>query len=163
MRVSTIVAAAENNAIGKDGAMPWHLPDDLKFFKTHTSGHPVIMGRKTFDTLKKPLPGRTNIVLTRDKNYKADGVEVYHSIDKAVERAKQIDDDEIFIIGGAKIYEQALDYYDRVYLTRVHSSFEADAFFPELNMNDWQIVEETFHPADDRHNYSFTFFILDRA
>lgn len=162
MKISSIVAASENNAIGKDGGMPWHLPDDLAFFKKHTSGHPVIMGRKTFDTLGKPLRNRANLVLTRDVNFQVDGAEIFHDIEQAIEKAKQLDSEEIFIIGGANIYKQSMDYCDRIYLTRVHSTFEGDAFFPELNMDEWETVYEEFHAKDERHAAAFTFYILER-
>ncbi|MEX2589969.1 MAG: dihydrofolate reductase [Chitinophagales bacterium] len=162
MKISSIAAVSENNAIGKDNDLMWHLPDDLKFFKKHTLGHPVIMGRKTYDSMGKPLPKRSNIVLTRDKNFNAEGVEVFHDIATAIDRAKEIDGEEIFIIGGANIYKQSLDYCNRLYLTRIHAPFDGDVFFPEIDESKWKTIEKEFHPTDERHAQAFTFYILER-
>lgn len=151
--INIIVAADENNTIGKDNDLIWHLPDDLKFFKQKTSGHPIIMGRKTFESVGRPLPNRTNIIITRDKNYQVDGCVVVNSLDEALSTTE---DEEVFIVGGAEIYKQALPYTDRVYLTRVHDSFDGDRFFPELG-SDWEEVESILHPIDEKHVHAFTF------
>ncbi|MEX0811817.1 MAG: dihydrofolate reductase [Chitinophagales bacterium] len=163
MKISSIAAVSENNAIGKDNDLMWHLPDDLKFFKKHTLGHPVIMGRKTYDSMGKPLPKRSNIVLTRNENFKAEGIEIFHDIKAAIDFAKTLDQEEVFIIGGAKIYEQAMPFVDRIYLTRVHGHFDGEVFFPELNKDEWKISSQEYHPADEKHALPFTFFILERA
>ena len=151
--INIIVAADENNVIGKDNQLIWHLPDDLKFFKQKTSGHPIIMGRKTFESVGKPLPNRTNIIITRDRNYSADGCTVVHSLEEALAAANG---DEIFIVGGAEVYRQAIPLADRVYLTRVHHIFEGDSYFPVLS-DDWKEIESTPHPKDEKHVHPFTF------
>lgn len=151
--INIIVAADENNTIGKDNDLIWHLPDDLKFFKQKTSGHPIIMGRKTYESVGRPLPNRTNIIITRDKDYTVDGCVVVNSLDEAFSVAN---DDEIFVVGGAEIYKQALPVTDRVYLTRVHDIFDGDRFFPELG-DEWQEVESVLHPIDEKHVHAFTF------
>lgn len=151
--INIIVAADENNTIGKDNDLIWHLPDDLKFFKQKTSGHPIIMGRKTYESVGRPLPNRTNIIITRDKDYAVDGCVVVNSLDEAFSVAN---DDEIFVVGGAEIYKQALPVTDRVYLTRVHHTFDGDRFFPELG-DEWQEVESVLHPIDEKHVHPFTF------
>lgn len=151
--INIIVAADENNTIGKDNDLIWHLPDDLKFFKQKTSGHPIIMGRKTYESVGRPLPNRTNIIITRDKDYTVEGCVVVNSLDEAFSVAN---DEEIFVVGGADIYKQALPVTDRVYLTRVHHTFDGDRFFPELG-DEWQEVESVLHPIDEKHVHAFTF------
>lgn len=152
--ISMIVAADENNVIGKDNQLIWHLPDDLKFFKQKTSGHCIIMGRHTFESVGKPLPNRTNIIITRDKNYKAEGCKVVHSLEDALELAKE--DDNPFIVGGEQIYRLALPIADEVFLTRIHHEFEGDRHFPELG-EEWILTESIPHPKDEKHEYSFAF------
>ncbi|WP_245693472.1 dihydrofolate reductase [Salinimicrobium catena] len=159
--LTMIAAAAENNALGKDNDLVWHLPDDFKRFKKLTTGHHIIMGRKTFETFPKPLPNRTHIVITRKKNYQKEGAIVVHSLKEALDLAK--DDPQPFIIGGGEIYELALPEADKIELTRVHGTFEADAFFPEFDENNWELVESSFHPTDENHNYSFTYLTYRRA
>jgi len=149
-----IVAADENNVIGKDNQLIWHLPDDLKFFKQKTSGHCIIMGRHTFESVGKPLPNRTNIIITRDKNYTAVGCKVVHSLEDALELAKE--DDNPFIVGGEQIYRLALPMADQVFLTRVHHEFEGDRHFPELG-DEWIETESIPHAEDEKHQYAFTF------
>ena len=151
--ISIIVAADENNVIGKDNDLIWHLPDDLKFFKNLTSGHPIIMGRKTFESIGRPLPNRTNIIITRDTAFQADGCVVVHSLGEALGKTKNQD---VFIVGGEQVYRLALPKTDRVHLTRVHHSFDGDRFFPELG-KEWVEVESNEHPEDEKHPYSFTF------
>lgn len=158
--VSAIVAAAENNAIGKDNQLLWHLPNDLRFFKRTTTGHPVIMGRKTYESVGKPLPNRRNIIITRQTGYAVEGAEVVHSLTEALESCTG--EAEVFVVGGAEIYDQALPVVDRIYLTRVHAVLSADSFFPELDEREWLLVSAESHPADSRHAYSYTFGIYER-
>lgn len=153
--VTMIAAAGENNALGKDGDLVWHLPDDFKRFKKLTTGHHIIMGRKTFESFPKPLPNRTHIVITRDKNYNKPGCIIVHNIEDALKIAES--DPQPFIIGGGEIYKLALDHTDKIELTRVHGTFDADAFFPEFNTSKWTLTHEEFHEKDERHNHAFTY------
>jgi dihydrofolate reductase len=153
--ITLIAAAAENNALGKDNDLLWHLPEDFKRFKQITSGHYIIMGRKTFESFPKPLPNRTHIIITRQKEYLADGCLVVHSLEEALEISPQ--NEEIFIIGGAQIYKQALPFADKIDLTRVHIELDADAFFPEFNTSEWNLVFSEKHFKDEKHQYDFTF------
>ena len=159
MILSSIVAMSENNAIGKDNDLPWRLPDDLKFFKKTTLGKPVLMGRKTFESLGKPLVNRLNIVVSTQKDLQLpDGVLLYNDLDAAIERMQQEDTDEGFIIGGGEIFKQSMNIIDRVYLTRVHTTIEdADAFFPHMDHTHWMLTWEEPHDKDEKHAYSFTF------
>lgn len=159
-KISLVVAVSENGGIGKDNQLLWHLPNDLKFFKKVTSGHTVIMGRKTFESIGRPLPNRRNIVITRQKGLKATGIETATSITEAISLAKE--EEELFIIGGAEIYKQTLPLADRIYLTKVSTHLDADAFFPTLNLEEWRIVEQEDHSADEKHAFSYSFMILDR-
>lgn len=158
--VSAIVAAAETGAIGKENKLLWHLPDDLRFFKRTTSGHAVIMGRKTYESVGRPLPNRTNVVITRQKDYKLEGAEVVHSLEAALEACA--DEKEVFIVGGADIYRQALPVADRVYLTRVHADLEGDSYFPRLDNVEWALQSAEHHGSDDRHAYAYTFEVYER-
>lgn len=160
--LTIIVAAGENNAIGKDNDLIWHLSDDLKRFKSLTNGHHIIMGRKTFESFPKPLPNRTHIVITRQEGYKApDGVIIVNNMDDALDAARQ--DQQPFIIGGGEIYKQAMPLADRLELTRVHHSFEdADTFFPDIDTRHWKEVQSDFREKDDKHKYAFTFFTYQR-
>jgi dihydrofolate reductase len=160
MIVTAVVAIAENHAIGKDNQLLWHLPKDLKHFKAITSGHTIIMGRKTFDSVGKPLPNRRNIVITRSKRLQIDGAEVVNDLDSALQLCKE--EGEVFIVGGAEIYKQAMEQTDKIYLTVVHASFEADSFFPEIDLNIWQETASERHEADEKHQFSFTFSTLER-
>jgi dihydrofolate reductase len=157
MTISLIVAAATNNAIGHNGQLPWHLPADMRFFKNTTWGMPVIMGRKTYDALGKPLSGRLNIVITRDPGWQQAGVRTANSLEQAVQIAKTEQFKETFVIGGGEIYRQAISIADQVYLTRVHTVAEGDAFFPELDPSEWQLVHDDAVAADDKHAYAFNF------
>lgn len=150
-----IAAAAENNALGKDNEMVWHLPNDFKRFKQLTTGHHIIMGRKTFESFPKPLPNRTHIIITRQKNYHPENCIVVSSMEEAIEKAPENQD--VFVIGGGEIYTLGLPFADKIELTRVHARFEADAFFPALNADEWQLEKEEFHPKDEKHNFDFTF------
>lgn len=153
--ISMIVAADENNTIGKNNELIWHLPDDLKFFKKMTSGHAIIMGRRTFESVGKPLPKRVNIIITRDANYTQDGCVVVNSLEDALKEASKTDENP-FIVGGEQIYRLALPIADTVYLTRIHHKFEGDRHFPELG-EEWKEVESISHSIDDKHKYAFTF------
>jgi dihydrofolate reductase len=152
-----IAAAGESNELGKNGELPWHLPDDFKHFKKSTTGHPMIMGRKTFDTFPKPLPNRRHIIITRDRDYKVShpDCEVVHSLSEALSAVSG--EEKAFVIGGGEIYRQALPYATAIELTRVHGRFEADTYFPDLNPKRWQLVRSEYHPRDARHAYDFTF------
>lgn len=158
MRISIIVAASENNVIGRDNDIPWHLPDDLKYFRKKTEGHPIIMGRKTFESLPNgALPKRKNIVVTRDGSYKAEGAQVASSLEEAIMYAHQDQyNDEIFIIGGAEIYKHAMSLANYLYFTRVHAWIKGDKVFPEIG-SEWEEVVREDHPADDRHQFACTF------
>ncbi len=160
--LSAIVAMSENRVIGKDNKLPWHLPADLKHFKEITTGHFIIMGRKTFESIGKSLPNRTNIVLSRDGTFQALGCQTLGSIDDAIDQAKSAQQDEIFIIGGAEIYRQLLPNVKRLYLTIVHSHFDGDAWFPELNAAEWREVSRERHPPDEKNMYAYTFVIMER-
>lgn len=155
--LSIIAAAAENNALGKDNDLLWHLPDDFKRFKKLTSGHKIIMGRKTFESFPKPLPNRTHIIITRDLNYTVDHIDciVVHSMREALQLLKE--DSLSYIIGGGEIYKLGLEYANQIELTRVHGSFKADTFFPDFDESKWQLINEEYHPKDERHNYDFTY------
>lgn len=150
-----IAAAAENNALGKDNEMIWHLPDDFKRFKQLTTGHHIIMGRKTFESFPKPLPNRTHIIITRQKDYNPENCIVVGSMKEALEKTPENED--AFIIGGGEIYNLGLPFADKIELTKVHADFEADAFFPEINPEEWKLENEEFHPKDEKHNFDFTF------
>lgn len=158
--ITMIAAAAENNALGKNNDLVWHLPDDFKRFKNLTTGHPIIMGRKTFESFPQPLPNRKHIVITRNENYRANGAVVVNSLEKAIEMAKE--DPQPFIIGGGEIYKLALPKADKMELTRVHANFEADAFFPEIDESEWELTAQEFHPNDDKHQYAFTYLTYER-
>lgn len=160
--VSAIVAAAENNVIGKDNDLLWRIPEDFKHFKSTTMGKPMVMGRKTFESLPGLLPGRPHIVVSRS-GFEAQGVISAASLEEGLEKAKEIAEDEIFIIGGAQIYKQALEQglVDRLYLTRVHRSYEGDAFFPEIDQSQWRLVSEERHEGDP--DFSFMTLSLNRC
>ena len=162
MIISIITAIGRNNEIGKKGNLLCHLPADLKHFKEITSGHTVIMGRKTFESLPKgSLPNRRNIVISRNIGLKIEGAEVYPSLDYAF--IKLINENEVFIIGGAQIYEQALPIADKLYFTKIHADFqEADAFFPKIDFSVWREISREFFPADEKNPYSFSFLEYER-
>lgn len=155
-RLIIIAAAAENNALGKDNDLVWHLPDDFKRFKALTTGHKIIMGRKTLESFPKALPNREHIAITRDPNYTPKfPCTVVHSLEQAIDL---VDDNETaFIIGGGEIYKQSMAVATDMELTRVHDTFEADTFFPEMDADQWRLVKEEHHPKDDRHQYAFTY------
>ncbi len=165
MIISLIVAADERNAIGKGGDMPWRLPDEWAYFRDTTMGKPVIMGRKTWESLpesRRPLPGRRNIVVTRQEGYSAPGAEVVPGVDEAVKLAST-SSDEVFIIGGGQLYGYGMEIADRLYLTRVHTEIDgADAFFPDVDFLEWRLVSSVKHPADERHAHAFTQMVFER-
>ena len=159
--LTLIVAVSENNVIGKDNDLIWHLKTDLKRFKALTSGHCIILGRKTFESFPKPLPNRTHIVITRQHNYKApEGVIVVNALEDAIKKAKH--DSKPFIIGGGEIYKQALNVVDTIELTRVHHNFEGDTFFPILSETIWEETTRIFHEKDDLHKFDFSFITYKR-
>ncbi|MGB3343463.1 MAG: dihydrofolate reductase [Aequorivita sp.] len=151
-----IAAAGENNELGKDNDLLWHLPDDFKRFKKLTSHHFIIMGRKTFESFPKPLPNRVHIVITRDRNYGKEEAVVVYNMEEALEKAKS--DKEVFIIGGGEIFKMGLKVADKIELTRVHGTFkDADTFFPEFPKDEWKLISEEKHEKDGRHKYAFTY------
>ena len=161
MKVSIIVAMAANGVIGRDNQLPWHLPADLRHFKQTTMGKPILMGRKTWESIGRPLPGRLNIVITRDSTYSAAGCEVVNSIDAAITAAGERD--EVMVIGGAELYRQVLPYTDTIYLTRIHEAFEGDTRFPEIRNTEWHQVERVDHEADEKNSHDYSFIRLERV
>src|SRR5690625_2384575 len=159
MIISMVAAAGENNALGKDGKLLWHLPHDIKRFKKITMGNPVIMGRKTFETLPNPLPGRKNIIITKNKDYKAENCIIAHNLEEAIEKAKEVaQGNEICIVGGGEIYKQGLPFSNKIELTRIHHNFnDGDAFFPELDYKNWNLQSDFYHAKDIKHKYAFSY------
>ncbi|MDQ6608878.1 MAG: dihydrofolate reductase [Bacteroidota bacterium] len=162
MILSLLVAASENNLIGKDNQLPWYLPGDLKYFKNLTWGMPILMGRKTFESIGKALPGRKSLVLTRNKKWLHDGVEAVHSIEEAVTKAESLGVKEIFVIGGAEIFKTALPDSNRIYLTRIHQQFDGDTYFPELSGHEWQLTSSRYCEADEKNAYNHTYQVWER-
>jgi dihydrofolate reductase len=160
--LSHIVAASENNVIGSKNELPWNLPNDFKYFKNKTWGMPVIMGRKSYESLKKALPGRINIVVTSKTNWHPEGIFVVNNIDNAIEKAKESDVKEIFIIGGGEIFKETIEMVSRIYLTRVHAIIEGDTFYPEIKKDQWKLVDEQPFPADEKHSYAYTFEVWEK-
>ncbi len=160
MRLSAIVAMASNRVIGSNNQLPWRLPADLKRFKQLTMGHTLLMGRKTFESIGRPLPGRTTIVITRQRGYAPEGVKVTHSVDEALALAQG--DDEIFIAGGAELYAQTLDRLDRLYLTRIERDVPGDTRFPEVDLSTWKRTEQEHHPAPTPEALPYTFLTYER-
>jgi dihydrofolate reductase len=164
MVISLIAAVSKNRIIGKNNDLPWHLPDDMKYFMQTTKGHHVIMGRKNYDSIPekfRPLPNRTNIVVTRQKGFKAAGCIIVHSIEEGIELAKKNNEHETFIIGGAEIYKLGFQISQRLYLTEINAEIEGDTFFPEFNKQNWKETSRIHHQADSRHAYSFDFVIYE--
>lgn len=162
MIISLVVAAANNNAIGKEGKLLWTLPNDMKFFKNVTWGMPVVMGRKTFESLGKPLAGRKNIVITRQSGWKAEGTVVVKTIDDALFVAKETDAKEVMVIGGGEIYKAVFEKAKRIYITRVDAEFEADTFFPIIHPDQWHLVSQKNHEADEKNAYNYSFQVWER-
>ena len=167
VKLSLIVAVAENGVIGKDNDLPWKLSSDLKYFKATTMGKPIIMGRKTFQSIGKPLPGRVNIVITRDASFAVEGVITAHTLEMALEVGKSLAEargvDEVMVIGGAEIYALTLPDADRLYLTRVHGEVAGDAFFPSLNPDDWLEASQNRFTATDKDSHDYSLQVLDRV
>lgn len=159
--ITIVVAMGLNNEIGAENQLPWHLPNDLKHFKEITSGHPVIMGRKTYESIGKPLPNRTNIVISRKKDWFEEGILIVGSIKEAIKFAKKIDDD-ICIIGGGKIFEQTMDLTDRLEVTIVETNVDADTFFPKIDSKIWQIIDEECFDKDEKNAYNYRFQTYER-
>jgi len=165
MLISIIAAVAENNVIGKDNQLLWHLPADMNYFKEKTIRHCVIMGRKSYESIPKkfrPLPNRTSIVITRQKNYNASETIVVGSMQEAIKKAKQKWQDEIFIIGGAEIYKLALPIAHRIYLTEVHQQFDGDVFFPEIDKNSWKEISRIDFKSDEKNKFNYSFCVLEK-
>jgi dihydrofolate reductase len=163
MKITLIAAMAENRVIGRDNALPWHLPADLARFKQRTEGHVVIMGRRTFESVGRPLPNRRSIVITRKRNFHPPGAEIARSLAEALERARESKQDEVFILGGAEIYALALPDVDRLELTIVHADVSGDTFFPECDLSEWTLIDQQRHEADDRHAHAFSFRTYERG
>ncbi len=160
MTISLVVAASINNVIGSDGGLPWHLPDDLRHFKRLTTGKPVVMGRRTFESIGRPLPDRRNIVMTRDPDYAAAGCEVVSSVSEALDLVGHAE--EVMVIGGGQVYRDFLARADRIYLTRVRANVEGDTYFPEIDAAGWQLVSSEHHAADAKHDYAFDLMVFER-
>ena len=167
MKVSLIVAAAKNRVIGRNNNLPWYLPNDLKYFKQATMGKPIIMGRKTYDSIGKPLPGRPNIIITRNPAFNAEGVSIAHSLNDAIAQAEDLafinGSEEVMIIGGAQIYAESLSIADRLYLTEVHASVDGDAFFPEYDARDWEEKVREDFSAVAPNPYDYSFVVYDKV
>ena len=162
MTISLVVAASENNAIGKNNQLLWHLPNDLRFFKNITWGMPVIMGRKTYESFNKLLPGRFNIVITRQADWKAEGVIVAKDLQSALQKASETNCNEVFVIGGGEIYKWAIDIADKIYITRVNSNFDADTFFPAIDESKWKLTSNKDFDTDEKHAYAYSFQVWER-
>jgi dihydrofolate reductase len=159
--VSLIWAMADNRVIGIENRLPWKLPADMQWFRKHTLGKPIVMGRLTFESFgAKPLPGRRNLIISRDANYQAEGIEVYPSLEAALNAAR--DAEEVMIIGGASVYTQALPLAHRLYMTLVHADVKGDAWFPDFPLNEWREAERHDHPADEKNPHPYSFVILER-
>lgn len=167
MKLALIWAMSRNRVIGRNNALPWHLSEDLRYFKRVTMGKPIIMGRKTWESIGRPLPGRTNIVITRDQNFQAAGVRVVHSLDDALRLAEHVGviegAEEVIVIGGAEIYALALPKAERLYLTQVHAEVEGDAWFPEFDLSQWQELAREDFKAEGPNPYPYSFIVLERG
>ena len=166
MKIAIVVAMSTNRVIGRDNKLPWHIPGDLKFFKRTTMGKPVVMGRKTFESIGKPLPGRDNIVITRQRDWRAEGVRVVHDIQDALKLARDLAEtagaDEVAIIGGAEIYREILEQVDRLYVTQVQAWIEGDAIFPEVDWEEWQETSREDFDAEDPNPFDYSIIVYDR-
>ena len=159
-KVALVAAMSENRVIGRDNQLPWHLPADLKFFKQLTSGHVIIMGRKTFESMGKPLPDRTNIIVTRDRNYEAPGALVVGSLDEALQL--RTEHAEVFVLGGGELFRAAMPIADRIYLTLVHAHINGDVQFPEMSEREWMIISDAYRPADEHNTFAMSFRRYER-
>jgi dihydrofolate reductase len=162
MIIALVLAVSENGVIGKDNALPWRLPADLRYFRKVTASYPLIMGRKTFDSVGRPLPGRRNIIITRQANFQIPGCDVVHTLDEAIQLAQSTNAPQISIVGGAEIFRQALPLATRIYLTRIHAEFEGDAFFAIPDPEKWKEVSRDDHLADAENPYSYSFIVYER-
>ena len=162
MIISAIAAMARNRVIGLNNQIPWYIPDDLKFFKRTTLDHHILMGRKNFMSLGRPLPKRTNVVITRDPFFISSGCVVVHSVEEAIEVARENGETEAFIIGGGEIYAQTVDLWDKLYLTEVHAEVEGDVYFPEIDLDQWKLLDEDFREAGERNDFDFTIRTYER-
>ncbi len=165
MKISMIAAMGKNRVIGKDNGIPWHLPDDFKYFKDTTQGHHVIMGRKNWESLQqrfRPLPNRPNIIITRNEDYQAEGAVVVQSLEDALRLAEQAGETEAFIIGGGEIYRMGLEFSDKIYLTEIDGVFEGQVTFPEFSSDQWKETSKSHHPVDERHSYSFDYVVYEK-
>ena len=160
MKISIIAAMTDDGVIGIENRLPWNLPADMKWFRQQTLGKPVLMGRKTYDSIGKPLPGRRNIIISRDSTLALEGCEVVNTIETALERCSTVD--EVMIIGGASFYQQTLPQADQLYLTLVHANIKGDAYFPPLNPTEWHEIARIDHPADAQNCFSYSFTVLER-
>lgn len=165
MIISLIAALTRNRVIGKNNDLPWHLPDDMKYFMHTTKGHHVIMGRKNYDSIPpkyRPLADRTNIVITRQAGFNAPGCIVVHSLQQALHAAEAAGEQEAFVIGGAQIYKEALPHAHRLYLTEIDTELEGDTYFPDVDLSEWKEISRQHHPSDNRHSYAFDYVIYER-
>lgn len=161
MIISAIWAQSKNGVIGVNNQIPWHLPDDLKFFKRTTLGHHIITGRKNYESVGKPLPGRTNVIVTRNRGYAVSGCPVVHSVEDALSLAHKAGEEEVFIVGGGEIYKAALPYLQKLYMTLIDTEIEGDVYFPEIDWTKWDIIGQEDHPVDERHKFSFSFKVFE--
>lgn len=161
MMISFIVAMDKNRVIGKNNQLPWHLPADLQFFKRVTMGHPIVMGRKTHESIGRPLPGRKNIIVTRNKEYHSQGCLVIHTIEELLDYAQK-QNEEIFLIGGSELFKATFPYADRLYITKIEHEFEGDTFFPEFEQSNWNILSLEKGTQDEKNPYEFSFMTLER-
>ncbi|SEM81941.1 dihydrofolate reductase [Mesobacillus persicus] len=159
--ISLIWAMDENRVIGSYNKLPWHLPEDLKFFKRVTMGHPIVMGRKTHESIGKPLPGRENVIITRDRQYRSEGCTVLHTIDELLDFASKTDE-EVFVIGGAEIFKEIIPHADRLYLTMIHHQFEGDTFFPSFHIDEWELESREMGEKNEKNPYEYEFLIYKR-
>jgi dihydrofolate reductase len=159
--ISLLVAMDKNQLIGKDNDLPWRLPADLAYFKRVTMGHPIIMGRKTYDSIGRPLPGRENIIVTRDTSYEAEGCKVIHSIEEIVKMNEQTDQ-ELFVIGGAEIFKEILPHSDRLYITEINEEFDGDTYFPAFDKAEWKVISEEQGIKDEKNPYDYTFLVYEK-
>lgn len=160
--ISILVAMDKNRVIGVNNQLPWHLPADLQYFKRITMGNPIIMGRKTFDSIGRVLPGRENVVLTRSENYSPPGCTIIHSVEEIKTLRAERKEEELFVIGGAELFRQVLDFTDRLYITQIEAEFEGDTFFPEINLDEWNLISKEKGIKDEKNPYEYYFLMYER-
>ncbi|MFA1711080.1 dihydrofolate reductase [Peribacillus frigoritolerans] len=159
--ISLMVAMDQNRVIGKNNKLPWHLPADLQYFKKVTMGHPIVMGRKTFESIGRVLPGRENVIVTRNQEFKVEGCVVLHDIAQ-IKMFADNHDEEVFVIGGAEIFKEILPFTDRLYITEIHETFEGDTFFPEIDENEWDVISSNAGQIDEKNRFAHDFIILQK-